>query len=549
MSELHKVERLNLKEMTDEIPKMKKHKFTATPVTPEGLDAPAEVSAATTRATTQSTLGSLGSGPALTTTLTSASALDRLQNEEYQRNRNENNQVFKKYYLIRDAVKLSDMHHNLPIYAFDKPNPKNPGAKWFYVGSYSRFWNYYVSLNPDERCFYETILPDQLCHLYADIEGMCQTNPNVNLPQLYSSLIAELQAFMINQLPAAKGNPVRCIELDSSTSKKFSKHCIFKIQGCYFRNNYHCGAFMRQFQKHLLEKYGLPSTGANPFFIWSEKEKDFTDPLKKVLFIDLGVYTLRRQFRLIGSSKRCTPRRFMFLDHSPQVLQKKDFFDCLIQYVPDVSNVTTIFEINEPDGSEPSSCSLRTFDDRGNPISIAANQHPRQPLNLSPEPLAISQSTLLTSGFTAVTPTTVTQSAAKVKLDQVNDNSATLDTSSYLPAELQTMFKDYFKTNFGYEITSYTIRGDHIHFDTNDTRCMNKKRKTGEANHRSNHVYFVVYPMTKFHFQGCYDDNYCKEGSKKSVTPLGDKGKITNADLIAKINDWWFKCNNTWGTI
>ena len=99
---------------------------------------------------------------------------------DYQSNRNGNNRVFKKFYLIRDAVQLSDKNGNLPIFAYDKPNPKNKGAKWFYVGSFGQFYHFYKNLDPQERCFYETLLPDQLCNLYADIEGMCKTNPNVD---------------------------------------------------------------------------------------------------------------------------------------------------------------------------------------------------------------------------------------------------------------------------------------------------------------------------------------------------------------------------------
>ena len=46
--------------------------------------------------------------------------------------------------------------------------------------------------------------------------------------------------------------------------------------------------------------------------------------------------------------------------------------------------------------------------------------------------------------------------------------------------------------------------------------------------------------MNKFHFQGCYDEDYCKEGSKKIVTPLGVGQFIKGrAGGEATDLDWW----------
>lgn len=56
--------------------------------------------------------------------------------------------------------------------------------------------------------------------------------------------------------------------LDSSKPSKFSKHCIIKIPGVMFKNNYYCGAFIRQFQVHIIEKYG--SKDVNPYFVYAD---------------------------------------------------------------------------------------------------------------------------------------------------------------------------------------------------------------------------------------------------------------------------------------
>jgi hypothetical protein len=440
--------------------------------------------------------------------------------QSYQQNRYSNTTI-QKFYLIKDAVLLSDKTGNLPIFSLDKANSKLKGAKVFYCSSYSQFWTYYNNLSEQERCFYETLLPNQLCHLYMDIEGICATNPNVKFEDLYKSLINELRMFLRLFLDSESQLNIGIIELDSSTSKKFSKHCIIKIQNCYFKNNYHCGALMRQFQKRMLEKHGMPTKG-NPFYIWSEKETEFKDLSKKIFFVDLGVYTLRRQFRLLGSSKRCVPRRPLYLGTNKK-LTKNDFFDCLIQYVPDTSSIHRVFHIKEPDGSEPFSCSLRTFDRLGNPISIASHQTPRQSMARNPQEL-----------ITKFTNTT------KSNGNGVNYNVATTSVKIILPWSLQQTLKEYFKRTYNYEITGYSLRDDRIKLETNDTRCMHKYKACGELNHKSNHVYFVVFAKTNFHFQGCYDDDTCQKGNKPCITLLGDEGHIRDKQVINALNDWYY---------
>lgn len=84
-------------------------------------------------------------------------------------NRNQSKGLMKRY-LIKDVVEHSITHGGLPIYACDKIS-KTVGAKEFYVGSYGEFFSMYNNLPAKDRCFYETILPEQPCHLYIDMES------------------------------------------------------------------------------------------------------------------------------------------------------------------------------------------------------------------------------------------------------------------------------------------------------------------------------------------------------------------------------------------
>jgi hypothetical protein len=439
-------------------------------------------------------------------------------NDVYQANRSLNF-TFENFYLIKPAVELSDKNGNLPIFSLDKDKPKIKGAKSFFVSGYKNFWIYYKKLDPQERCFYETILPDQLCHLYADIEGSKETNPNVNFELLYNNLMVDLQQFVKTFLNIDIQRRITIYDPDSSTVKKFSKHCIIKIDEGYFRNNYHCGAFMRQFQKYIIEKYGDPSISNNPYYIVSDKIGNND----KIFLLDLGVYTLRRQFRLLGSSKRITPRRPLLLNGETSFTEQQ-FFDCLIQYIPDTNSIKNIFYVTETNGSQPTSCSLRTFDNNGNTVSVSgevsggSHNHMVQTIITRQPSRAIIANGVIDKS-----------SAAEV----YNRNS--------LPSFVQQILRKYFKETYNYEITNYCISNDKIKFDCNDTRCLNKLKVTGIEHHRSNHVYFIVFPESKFHFQGCYDQDSCKVGNKPSITPLGQNGYIVDEKVVKALDEWWWK--------
>lgn len=53
-----------------------------------------------------------------------------------------------------------------------------------------------------------------------------------------------------------------------------------------FTNNFHCGAFMRRFQKHIIQTYGPPEK--NIFFQNHSSEQ--TGEISKNFMIDMGVY-------------------------------------------------------------------------------------------------------------------------------------------------------------------------------------------------------------------------------------------------------------------
>jgi hypothetical protein len=440
-----------------------------------------------------------------------------------------------KKFVIKDAIEVSHKYGGLPIYACDKVS-KTLGAKVFYTGSYDQFWSMYNSIPSSERCFYETILPENPCHLYIDMEGDINPNLEINYVDLSLELLNELTDFIAMFSKSLEGDliikkeDIVLVELDSSSDKKFSKHYIVKIKNnaqedgyIMFYNNFHCGALMRRFQKYIVQMHG--GVDNNKFF--HDHTSQRTEINVKNFLIDMGVYTLRRQFRLIGSAKRtqASKRREIWIPNQPRKLTKQSFLDCLVQYIPfepngfEKNKPICLLKIHELNGSEATSSSLKSFDKLGNPISIAANTN------------SIRHNIGDTAGSAI--------NKWATKCNEVNNkNKRKVGDDTILPISLQDALKKYYKDKWDYSICGYIIGDDKIKLETYDRRCMNKKRRTkNEEEHKFNHIYFVVFTNTLYHIQGCYDDTYCVDidTGKKSYTKLG---RIEDENVIKEVSLW-----------
>jgi hypothetical protein len=99
------------------------------------------------------------------------------------------------------------------------------------------------------------------------------------------------------------------VDLDSSTSKKFSRHWIFHLpSGELFSDARAAGVFMKLLVARLEMEQDSGEMKSRGHELLSKhlfvKAEDSTDEdVKLVRFIDLGVYTRNRLFRLMGSTK------------------------------------------------------------------------------------------------------------------------------------------------------------------------------------------------------------------------------------------------------
>ena len=141
------------------------------------------------------------------------------------------------------------------------------------------------------------------CHLYFDLEFPRERNPqhpiDAQLDQAFVDSFISLCIFYLQELLNVRCERELVIDLDSGTGAKFSRHLIFRMPGYAWASNAECGRFVRRFAAKLHGRQTEPSVA--PLYV-------ATDKPGKHLFIDMGVYTRNRNFRLMKSSKlaKCT---------------------------------------------------------------------------------------------------------------------------------------------------------------------------------------------------------------------------------------------------
>uniref|UniRef100_K3WHZ0 DNA-directed primase/polymerase protein n=1 Tax=Globisporangium ultimum (strain ATCC 200006 / CBS 805.95 / DAOM BR144) TaxID=431595 RepID=K3WHZ0_GLOUD len=243
------------------------------------------------------------------------------------------------------------------------------GTRRFLVSSFESFWANYTSTKPDQRHVYEIIREGVPCRLYFDLEFKKACNPLVNGDELVERLVSlvQLQLYRKYGIHATRE---AVVQLDSSTNAKFSRHLIFHLpQGELFADNIHAGNFIREFIHALVanprDQVDEVNDHPSPFLVSTGQQRPIDDAYpesnntgdhnrSKQLFIDVGVYTRNRMFRVLGSSKY---RRDAILKPMPtaqtqaavttagdDALDRNLFLQSLVCPFPTLSSMETHFE-------------------------------------------------------------------------------------------------------------------------------------------------------------------------------------------------------------
>lgn len=178
------------------------------------------------------------------------------------------------------------------------------GTRLFLAADPITFWHLDEQRKPMQRRSYEIIQEGKACKLYFDLEFDKDLNPNSDGFKMVNTFIF-LVCFALRSKYNIFCQASDILNLDSSTSNKFSCHLIFPY--VIFLNNFHAGQFVKQlcFEIMLVSQ---PSSNLKLL-----KGINLMDEINKLLvldskgktklFCDEAVYSKNRHFRLYKSSK------------------------------------------------------------------------------------------------------------------------------------------------------------------------------------------------------------------------------------------------------
>ncbi|XP_043827300.1 DNA-directed primase/polymerase protein [Dromiciops gliroides] len=233
------------------------------------------------------------------------------------------------------------------VHVFALEHKVGDGQRIYLVTTYPQLWFYYKSRKNLMHC-YEVIPEDAVCKLYFDLEFSKPANPAADGKKMVSLLIEHVST-ALQELFNVNCSAENVLNLDSSTDEKFSRHLIFQLRNVAFKNNVHVGNFVRKILQPVIalddskinEK--IPGRGFSSSSktimkpetsftnVFEDKNATKSQPFNssKVedlgtseqngpdlsflivknkggddhLFVDVGVYTRNRNFRLYKSSK------------------------------------------------------------------------------------------------------------------------------------------------------------------------------------------------------------------------------------------------------
>ncbi|XP_078071182.1 DNA-directed primase/polymerase protein [Mustelus asterias] len=262
--------------------------------------------------------------------------------------------IWKLFHRQQQAFNFSkSCEADVHVFALEKENEKDAvhGQRIYLVTTYTELWFYYQKYRKSLMHCYEVIPEGSVCHLYFDLEFNKQTNPECDGRRMVTELI-QYVCQKLEEIYNINCSSKDILNLDSSTHQKFSRHLVFHLPNAAFKNNVHVGNFIRTVlqpvmrvletrcgrddqgaggsavlststfipaSKDTREHFNVESSENLPskrikYALWEKLEENHLDPDLSFLivkdkygsdqlFVDLGVYTKNRNFRLYKSSK------------------------------------------------------------------------------------------------------------------------------------------------------------------------------------------------------------------------------------------------------
>jgi len=201
---------------------------------------------------------------------------------------------WRQFHIQQDAFEFVDSEDpdGVDLHVFSVELESN-GKRKFLVSSFIEFWRRYKDIPKPFRHYYEIIRQNRPCNLYLDLEFNREENSDLDGEKAVEVTLRVLSDVFKSKLDV-EFSAKWVVELDSSSDKKFSRHVIVRMPGSAFLDNSHVGIFVGEMLK-LAKTRRKTSPYYNMLFVQKGGQES--------CFIDMGVYSRNRAFRLYLSSK------------------------------------------------------------------------------------------------------------------------------------------------------------------------------------------------------------------------------------------------------
>lgn len=409
----------------------------------------------------------------------------------------------------------SKQEEDVRVFAVESKELKGVGSRKYIVSTVTEFWFYYKQLGVDSRHFYEVIEEDRTCHLYFDLEYLKHLNTEKDEFEILDLWIKFVCDFLLYNLKI-KSDKNNVVILDSSTTNKFSYHLIWHLKNVVFLNNIHVGYFVKDMCFKL--KQFLNNSGNESETAWFKKLR-YKERLKKLititsdisklpcLFVDEGVYTKNRNFRLYMSSKISKNVNLNLSSFSN--------FD----FIPLTSNFQCC-KYHEVDKSKTSLFKEKTvcFDNQ-NLVFLASLCCCLKKSKINKNIISIIT---ISNSFSNAYKLSISEHHQNLK--EKSSTTENLEGSSRITKALIEMIAGYIRnisSNARVSKCSQVANSDLIVFDIQGTKyCSNIGRE-----HKSNRIMFVANLKLKIFYQKCYDPVCRDEDYRSQPVPFTETVK------------------------
>lgn len=222
--------------------------------------------------------------------------------------------------------------HRTQQAAFDarKPTEKifqNHGksGRYYVADTLENYWSRYLNAGIRTGC--ELVEKEKPCHLFIDLDVDKQKYPSIDVQQIWVTLEKYIDFLLTEYREIPLVDITKQLHFSSDVNKG-SMHIIYKIKGKIFQSSAHVGAFMRCVQQYVEEEC------VKDLIIFDNH------------FVDMGIYTQNRLFRMLGCTKYGQQRHLT--NHADFTFE--NWSENLVQ---PLVNDAEIIPIAEPDNSSP----------------------------------------------------------------------------------------------------------------------------------------------------------------------------------------------------